>query len=421
MERQNGEWGYSDTEQAYRYDYGPEPWNDQDYYGQGMYGSGPMNYGSQPPKKKKNIGLIVGLAVGGVAELILIIIVAWLFLGKEEKIETYGDYYVTGCKEVLKVRETEDADSKVVTKLDNGEKVALVEKAADNNWKIYVEAEDAIGYLDSHYLTDNREAAAEPTERFVSIDAEDNASILSNPDGSGTSVGVLKRGDEVTVLSKPSDGYAYIYDADANAYGYVEQSMLAEEKPEEEKPKEEAEEEKEKTASREAKDNSAKARTSTSRNADVIGPGAAPASDKGTYYVNVSKGYLALRNEKSYDASNEIGKMYNGDYVYLLRDDGDYWYVYSPFLGSYGYTNSSYLVSSYSSVSQYSSNVYYANVSKNYLALRSAPSYDYYNEIGQIANGQEVDLIDSSLGTYWYVYVPALDSYGYVNSDYLRR
>ena len=197
--------------------------------------------------------------------------------------------------------------------------------------------------------------------------------------------------------------------------------MLAEEKPEEEKPKEEAEEEKEKTASREAKDNSAKARTSTSRNADVIGPGAAPASDKGTYYVNVSKGYLALRNEKSYDASNEIGKMYNGDYVYLLRDDGDYWYVYSPFLGSYGYTNSSYLVSSYSSVSQYSSNVYYANVSKNYLALRSAPSYDYYNEIGQIANGQEVDLIDSSLGTYWYVYVPALDSYGYVNSDYLRR
>ena len=42
------------------------------------------------------------------------------------------------------------------------------------------------------------------------------------------------------------------------------------------------------------------------------------------------------------------------------------------------------------------------------------------NEIGKIANGQEVDLIDASLGSYWYVYVPALGQYGYVNSDYLR-
>ena len=112
--------------------------------------------------------------------------------------------------------------------------------------------------------------------------------------------------------------------------------------------------------------------------------------------------------------------MYNGDYVYAIRNDGEYWYVYSPFLGAYGYTNANYLVSSYSSVYTYDSSIYYASVDSGYLALRSAPAYDSSNEIGKIANGQEVDLIDASLGSYWYVYVPALGQYGYVNSDYLR-
>ena len=53
-----------------------------------------------------------------------------------EEIETFGDYYVTGCKEVLKLRETEDEDSKILTKLDNGEKVSLVERTENDSWKV---------------------------------------------------------------------------------------------------------------------------------------------------------------------------------------------------------------------------------------------------------------------------------------------
>ena len=34
-----------------------------------------------------------------------------------------------------------------------------------------------------------------------------------------------------------------------------------------------------------------------------------------TYRVVVSSGYLALRNDTAYSASNEIGKLYNGDTV----------------------------------------------------------------------------------------------------------
>ena len=51
----------------------------------------------------------------------------------------------------------------------------------------------------------------------------------------------------------------------------------------------------------------------------------------GVYNVQVD-GYLALRNAKAYDASNEIGALYTGQqvlHVETLNDSGDYWYVYS--------------------------------------------------------------------------------------------
>ena len=63
-----------------------------------------------------------------------------------------------------------------------------------------------------------------------------------------------------------------------------------------------------------------------------------------TMGVVVQSGYLALRNAKAYDSSNEIGKLYTGDVVDVY-DNGDstYWYVYSSKLGSYGYVNKNYL------------------------------------------------------------------------------
>ena len=368
-----------------------------------MYGQNPMYQGQQPPRKN-NHKAVIAAVLGGVVVLALILAAVWYFVIRDGKnVETAGDYYVTGCKEVLKVRESEDADSKVLTKLSNGEKVSLVEKAS-GSWKVYIEAEDITGYLDYHYLTNDRDAAMDPLTRYVAVGGEEELTMLNTTEGGGSSVGVLERGDEVSVLALPDEDYAYIYAADANAYGYVERDKLAEDRP----------------APEEKDDGEEKQDASASGGGDLIGPGGPPARDIGVYYVNVKTGYLALRNAKAFDSSNEIGKMYNGDYVYAIRNDGEYWYVYSPFLGAYGYTNANYLVSSYSSVYTYDSSIYYASVDSGYLALRSAPAYDSSNEIGKIANGQEVDLIDASLGSYWYVYVPALGQYGYVNSDYLR-
>ena len=390
------------TQRSYnQQSYGQQPYTQQSYQ-QPPYGT-QTDIQRQAPAKKKRWGIVIAVvvvilaAVGGIG--------VFLWKGKE-KVETTGDYYVTGCKDVMKVRETEEKDGKVVAKLDNGEKVSLVEKGDDRYWKVYVEAEDVTGYIDYHYLTNKSDAVMEPATKYVNVGKDETLTILSTPDTEAVSLGVAESGEEVTVLAMSGDQYSYIYAPGKSAFGYVESSKLSDEKPE-------------------IKEEDAAATANTQqapqKAGDLLGPGNPPANYQGVYYINVSKGYLALRNAKAFDASNEIGKMYNGDYVYALRTNEQYWYVYSPSLGSYGYTNSDYLVSSYASVNIYNDNVYYANVSTGYLALRNAKAFDSANEIGKIANGQEVDVIDFSTGTYWYVYVPDLDAYGYVNSEYLRK
>lgn len=137
--------------------------------------------------------------------------------------------------------------------------------------------------------------------------------------------------------------------------------------------------------------------------------------------VKVEKNYLALRTAKAYDSSNEIGQLYTGDTVNVIDfGDGTYWWVYSSKLGMTGYVNRNYLVdsgSSYTSTPSYITKT--VRVEKNYLALRTAKAYDSSNEIGELYTGDTVSVIDSSDGTYWWVYSAKLGQYGYVNRNYL--
>ena len=72
--------------------------------------------------------------------------------------------------------------------------------------------------------------------------------------------------------------------------------------------------------------------------------GGSSSSGTVTKTVSVSKGYLALRSAKAYDAANEIGELYTGDTVHVTdTSDSTYWYVYSPKLGKSGYVNKDYL------------------------------------------------------------------------------
>ena len=138
----------------------------------------------------------------------------------------------------------------------------------------------------------------------------------------------------------------------------------------------------------------------------------------GNYRVRVSKGYLALRSRPAYDDANEIGQLNTGDYVTLLdRYNSKYWWVYSEKHGKVGYVNRDYL--NYISPTEDYCGQYTVRVKKGYLALRTAPSYNEANEIGQLYTGDVVIVKDKSNGQYWWVYSPKHQRDGYVNKDYL--
>ena len=63
--------------------------------------------------------------------------------------------------------------------------------------------------------------------------------------------------------------------------------------------------------------------------------------------------------------------------------------------------------------------MYSVSVSKGYLALRTAKAYDSSNEIGELYTGDTVQVENTSDSTYWYVYSPKLDLFGFVNKNYL--
>ncbi len=62
---------------------------------------------------------------------------------------------------------------------------------------------------------------------------------------------------------------------------------------------------------------------------------------------------------------------------------------------------------------------YTVSVATGYLALRTAKAYDSRNEIGELYSGDTVTVQDMSDPTYWYVYSPKYNRYGYVNCNYI--
>ena len=137
-----------------------------------------------------------------------------------------------------------------------------------------------------------------------------------------------------------------------------------------------------------------------------------------TFEVKVDDGYLALRSEKAFDKSNEIGQLNTGDLVEVTdRKDSTYWYAYVPILDKSGYVDKNFLQTAEDSA--ISNDSWTVKVKSGYLALRSKAAYNDSNEIGQLNTGDTVLVKDSSDSTYWYVYAPKLDKSGYVDNRYI--
>lgn len=284
-------------------------------------------------------------------------------------------YSVSVSKGYLALRSAKAYDSSnEIGELYTGDLVEVTDYSDSTYWYVYSPKHRRYGYVNKDYLvTTGGSSAASGSVWTVSVSKGYLALRTAKAYDSSNEIGELYTGDTVEVTDASDSAYWYVYSPKHGRYGYVNKDYL-------------------------------------------IWGGSTKSVSDDIRTVSVSKGYLALRTAKAYDSSNEIGELYTGDIVRVIdTSDSTYWYVYAPKYDLNGYVNKDYLVGGYTS----SGGTRTVSVSKGYLALRTAKAYDEKNEIGELYSGDTVELIDTSDSTYWYVYAPKLDKYGYVNKDYL--
>ena len=292
---------------------------------------------------------------------------------------SYITYTVSVQSGYLALRTAKAYDSSnEIGRLWNGDTVQVIDTSDSQYWYVYAPSLGKYGFVNKDYL----KGASAPSSSSIGYTVKVSSGYLAlrtaKAYDSSNEIGRLWTGDGVQVIDTSDSQYWYVYAPTLGKYGYVNKDYL-------------------------------------------VANSSSPSSSGITYNVRVQSGYLALRTAKAYDSSNEIGKLWTGDTVQVIDSSGSqYWYVYAPTLGKYGYVNKDYLYAGSSSSTPSSSYIpKTVHVQSGYLALRTAKAYDSSNEIGKLWNGESVQVIDTSDSQYWYVYAPTLGKYGYVNKDYL--
>lgn len=247
--------------------------------------------------------------------------------------ESLGDYYVTGTKSSLSVREEPNSDANAIVKLYNGEVVSLLETTNNKYWYVYDYGSGESGYVLCDYLTEN----FADVEYGESTDDEGNTmTVIATYYVTGTTnylairseassssnveIGKTYNGNAVGVIEKTDGTFWYVYDYNSGLYGYVKCAYLTSEYPYDDYYYD-----------------------------DYYYDDYYDEGDYydyyGDYYVSGTTNYLAIRSEPSSSSDVEIGKTYNGNAVLVIeKTDSTYWYVYDYYSGLYGYVKCAYLV-----------------------------------------------------------------------------
>lgn len=317
--------------------------------------------------------------------------------------------YVTGVKDKLSMRESDDENSDIILKLKLQEEVKVLDDSSETCY--YVSAFGQKGYVKKEYLTDEKMAACKRQDAYI----EEKTSLYDTAESDHHEVVSLGKNAAVFIVAKPSGSYWYVYAKGAKVFGYVDSMNISMSKIQD--------------ASSAVTSSKPTQPDEPIQNDYYVGYGSAP-SNYTLYYAKVNSGYLAIRSAKAFNASNELGKMYTGDSVYVIdKSTGTYWYCYSPTNGVYGYSDSRYMVLNYPGSSTTpktetkSYTVWTVQVNSGYLAMRTAPAFDSANEIGKLYSGDTVYVYSDSYvnftDTYWYVYSPSLGKKGFVDSNYI--
>lgn len=181
-----------------------------------------------------------------------------------------------------------------IGELYTGDTVQVKDTSDSTYWWVYSPKYKREGYVNKNYL----ESAGNTYS--VKVDSGYLALRTAKAYDASNEIGELYTGDTVQVKDTSDSTYWWVYSSKYNKEGYVNKNYL-------------------------------------------VSTGSS-ATSYPKWKVSVSKGYLALRTAKAYDAANEIGELYTGDEVHVMdSSDSTYWYVYSPKHKKNGYVNKNYL------------------------------------------------------------------------------
>ena len=223
-------------------------------------------------------------------------------------------YTVSGTKNYLALRSSAKySKSNEIGKLYNGDTVTVSSTKNSSYWYVYSSKLNKNGYVNKKYLTASTASSSNTSASSSNYTVKGTKNYLALRSAAkysaSNAIGKLYNGDTVTVKDSSGSKYWYVYSSKLNKSGYVNKSYL----------------------------------TSSTATASSTSTNTSNTTGSSNYTVSGTKNYLALRSAAKYSASNEIGKLSNGETVTVKTKSGSYWYVYSPKLGKSGYVNSKYL------------------------------------------------------------------------------
>lgn len=275
----------------------------------------------------------------------------------------YPAKYVSGSAEIVL---TADAlyGSKEIGKLACGEKVSVVHSDVKEYSFVYSAALGNFGYVQTIYLADSQEETSvgeiyyiKPVDTIIYADEDQTISAAR-----------AVQNEAVTVIVKRKSG-DYLVMNSSGVTGYIDKSYLSETKVKtasskaasSKKTKSEKKTESKAASKIESKAES-KAESKPESRVESAAESSAASSEEETvsalysgkgdapenyevYICDVDEGYLALRDAPSQTKSKIIGEVYYEEQIYVIDTSDDYWYVYIPSSGMYGYVtgNTDYL------------------------------------------------------------------------------
>ena len=271
----------------------------------------------------------------------------------------YPIAYVSGAFEVPLIEDLKD-DSKSMGNLKCGDIVSIIHNTVTEQTFVYSEMLGKFGYVKKRNLVNYDSEISYGSIYYIK---EDYTPVYSD-ENALTQMKSMNKNEAVTILGKLSTGLWRVEEKTGDV-GYISSVLLSEEKiRESQKTKSEvsSKSESKKTESKKVESQleskleskiesqfeskiESKIESQYESEPEVtvkVGAGEAPYDGYTIYIVDVDLGYLALRSKPTEKTSAVIGELYYQEEVYVIDASGEYWYVYSPNLGMYGFVKGNY-------------------------------------------------------------------------------